>query len=102
MKFIAERSFEKSSKNLPKNVQLSILKFIKEIEAVTVITELRNIKKLTSDKNDPQNYYRYKTGNYRLGFILETDALIRLVIASHRKEIYNKLHLIIGLNLDLQ
>ncbi len=33
--------------------------------------------------------HRYKIGNYRLGFILEENNLVRLVIADHRKNIYN-------------
>lgn len=90
MKFVIERSFAKSSRNLPKNVQLSILKFIKEVETANEISELINIKKLTSNKKDHQNYYRYKSGDYRLGFILETENLIRFVIADHRKDIYKK------------
>ncbi len=88
MQYIIERSFAKSAKSLPKDVQLTILNFIEEIEATNQITSLSNIKKLKTNKKDERECYRYKTGNYRLGFILEKDNLVRFVIADHRRNIY--------------
>ena len=88
MRYITERSFAKSAKQLPKDVQLSVFNFINTIEAADQITDINNIKKLKANKKDQRNCYRYKIGNYRVGFILEEDNTIRLVIADHRKNIY--------------
>ena len=88
MRYITEKSFAKSAKQLPKDVQLVILDFIKAIETVDQITDISNIKKLKANKKDQRNCYRYKAGNYRVGFILEEDNTIRLVVADHRKNIY--------------
>jgi len=88
MKYVIERSFAKSAKDLPKDVQLTILNFIKAIEAANQITGISNIKKLKTNKKDERECYRYKIGNYRLGFILEEDNLVKFVIADHRKNIY--------------
>lgn len=89
MQCIIEKSFAKSAKTLPKDVQLTILGFIKTIEAADFMTSISNIKKLKTNKKDDRECYRYKIGNYRLGFILEENNLVRLVIADHRKNIYN-------------
>lgn len=88
MKYVIERSFAKSAKDLPKDVQLTILNFIKAIEAANQITGISNIKKLKTNKKDKRECYRYKIGNYRLGFILEEDNLVKFVIADYRKNIY--------------
>lgn len=69
MQYIIERSFAKTAKQLPKDIQLAILDFIKTIEAAEFIASINNIKKLKTNKSDQRNCYRYKTGNYRLGFI---------------------------------
>ncbi len=88
MQYIIERSFAKSAKELPKDIQLAILDFIRIIETAKHVAGITNLKKLKTSKKDQRNCYRYKTGNYRLGFILEEDHTIRLVIADHRKNIY--------------
>ncbi|WP_299290843.1 type II toxin-antitoxin system RelE/ParE family toxin [uncultured Mucilaginibacter sp.] len=88
MKFIIEKSFDKDVDGLPKNIQLSILNFIKAIEAAHQISDLTQIKKLKTNKKDQRECYRHKIGNYRLGFILEHNTTVRLVIVGHRKNIY--------------
>lgn len=88
MQYFIERSFEKSAKELPKNVQLIILDFIRTVEVAMNIAGIANIKKLKTSKKDQRSCYRYEKGNYHLGFILEEENIIRLVIADHRKNIY--------------
>ncbi len=88
MQYIIERSFAKSAKELPKNIQLIVSDFIGTIEGAMNIASIANIKKLKTNKKDQRSCYRYKMGNYRLGFILEEENIIRLVIADHRKNIY--------------
>jgi len=34
------------------------------------------------------NYYRIKSGDYRIGIELEPDNTIRFIVISHRKDIY--------------
>lgn len=88
MLYVIEKNFAKSAKDLPKDVQLAIFDFIKTIETADKIIGISNIKKLKTNKKDNRECYRYKIGNYRLGFVLE-GSVIRFVIVDHRKNIYN-------------
>jgi mRNA interferase RelE/StbE len=83
--------FDKSFfKSLTKIDDRQILKRIEqkiiEFENADNLNNLSNIKKLTGYKN----YYRLRTGDYRLGFELIDTETIRLIIAAHRKDIFRQ------------
>ena len=84
MKVTFERSFSKGIDKL-KNQQVKdrIIKFIEKCEEAKVITDIPNVKKMTS----VSSFYRFKIGDYRIGVELENDT-INFVIVSHRKDIY--------------
>jgi mRNA interferase RelE/StbE len=56
---------------------------IEQIEQVTTLHDLPNMKHLTGD--DP--YYRIRIGDYRVGMIVEAD-IVTLVRFIHRRDIY--------------
>jgi mRNA interferase RelE/StbE len=84
MKVTFERSFSKGIDKL-KNQQVKnrIIKLIEKCEEAKVITDIPNVKKMTSFSS----FYRFKIGDYRIGVELENDT-INFVIVSHRKDIY--------------
>ncbi|OOG75322.1 type II toxin-antitoxin system RelE/ParE family toxin [Algoriphagus sp. A40] len=83
--------FDKSfAKSLGKIKDQSVLKRIESVilklESAERIEDLSNIKKLQGHTA----YYRIKVGDYRIGFE-KTDAnRLTLIIALHRKDIYNQ------------
>jgi mRNA interferase RelE/StbE len=74
-------------KDLLKIDNISIKKKIKlfliEIENSIKLQDIKNIKKLTSEKHA----YRFKLGNYRIGFYCYNDT-VEMVRIAHRKDIY--------------
>ena len=56
------------------------------LENAKSINDISNIKKLIGFKN----YYRIRIGDYRLGCELMEEQILRLIIISHRKNIYKK------------
>ena len=85
MKVTVQKLFEKdinkiSDKRLASHVSIAL----EEIEKATMLSDLRNIKKLIAKGN----YYRMRIGNYRLGFKAENDTII-LLRFMHRKDIYS-------------
>jgi mRNA interferase RelE/StbE len=56
---------------------------ILEVEAAGSITTIANLKKLKAEGT----YYRIRSGNYRLGLIIDGD-IVTFVRALHRSEIY--------------
>lgn len=80
-----DKSFEKSIDRL-KDISLypKIEKIIEQLESAQSLNELTNIKKLTGFKN----YFRLRLGDYRLGFEKINEKTIRLIVVSHRKDIY--------------
>ena len=65
-----------------KNIRKNIL----ELENKKGFVEIKSLKKLTGYKN----YYRIRIGDYRLGFESTDEKTIRLIIITHRKDIYKK------------
>jgi len=61
-----------------------IEKAITILESSTSLSEIKAVKKLTGFKS----YYRYRIGEYRIGIELMTSSTVRLVLISHRKDIY--------------
>ena len=82
-----DKSFAKSLDQLnSKSLYPKIERIIETAEAVSSISELPNVKKLTGYKT----YYRFRIGDYRLGFEKINEEKIRFIIISHRKDIYKK------------
>jgi mRNA interferase RelE/StbE len=81
--------FDKSfSKCLGKVGDKSILKktesFIFKLETCARLEDISGIKKLQGHPT----YYRYRLGDYRLGFELIDSNTVRLIILAHRKDVY--------------
>lgn len=84
MEVIITRQFEKDTeKVLSKKMQIRLAEIIEELQKVSNLSEINNVKKLKGFKSA----YRIKMGDYRIGFILENN-LIKLSRIMNRKEIY--------------
>lgn len=80
-----DKSFEKSIDRLKdKSLFPKIEKFIDSLENINALSELSNVKKLSGYKT----YYRYRIGEYRLGFEKINENTVRLIIICRRKDIY--------------
>jgi mRNA interferase RelE/StbE len=80
-----DSSFLKSlSKIKDQTILQRIKKAIIELEESTDLKKVRNLRKLTGYKN----YFRIRIGDFRLGFESINDDNVRLIIISHRKDIY--------------
>ncbi len=87
MKVEFDKSFLKSLDKIKNSkVLLTIEKIIIKCENANDLHEIRNVKKLTGFAN----YYRIKSGSYRIGFELINKKTIRFIIFTHRKDIYKK------------
>ena len=64
-------------------IKNDILNIIEEIENAKLLSEIGNIKKLKGYLNA----YRIRSGNYRVGFLLEEN-VVKLGRVAHRKDIY--------------
>ena len=64
-------------------LKIKITKLIEQIESTTKLSDLSNVKKITGHKSA----YRFKLGNYRLGFYFENN-IIEFARLLHRKDIY--------------
>jgi mRNA interferase RelE/StbE len=85
MKAEFRKSFLKDIKRLGKEEKLlgRIKDIILEVEAADGIHAVVNLKKLKA----VGSYYRIRSGNYRLGLIIEHDTVV-FVRVLHRSEIY--------------
>ena len=87
MKVEFDKSFLKSLEKIKDSRTLKkIDRIIIECENSKKISEIPNIKKLTGFSN----YFRIKSGNYRIGCELTSKSVIRFIIILHRKDIYKK------------
>ena len=85
MNVVFDKSFSKSiDKIRDEKVKERIIKIIVTVEKAETINEIPQIKKLVGW----QNYYRIKSGDYRIAIELETNNTIRFILALHRKDIY--------------
>jgi len=80
-----KKSFAKDLKKKAHEKQLfkRIREIIQEVENADSIHAILNLKKLKADGN----YYRIRSGDYRIGLIIENDT-IYFVRILHRNEIY--------------
>jgi mRNA interferase RelE/StbE len=82
-----DKSFLKSITKI-KNPKLfaRIEKIIWAFELAKSLNEIPNVKKLSGFSN----YFRIKSGDYRIGFELINNETIRFILVAHRKDIYKK------------
>lgn len=87
MIFKIDKSFLKSAQKLKfPELNTKIKAILKEVESANSLAEIKQIKKLKGFKN----FYRIKSGDYRIGIELtEKNELIFILIA-HRKDIYKR------------
>ena len=84
MKTQFRKSFEKDLKKiLDQKLLIQIKKVIEDIETVTTLGEIKNLKKLKG-KGD---FYRIRIGEYRIGIKVHDDTII-FVRLLHRREMY--------------
>jgi mRNA interferase RelE/StbE len=84
MEYRFEKAFVRDFKNLKnKNLAKAILESIKKVSDAQTIKKVPNLKKITGYKSA----YRIRTGDYRIGLIIENNLAIFVAFA-HRKDIY--------------
>ncbi|MDJ0844187.1 type II toxin-antitoxin system RelE family toxin [Crocosphaera sp.] len=84
MKTQFRKSFEKDLKKiLDKKLLIKIKEIIQEIETVTTLGEIKNLKKIKGEAN----FYRIRIGEYRIGIKVNEDT-VTFVRLLHRREIY--------------
>jgi mRNA interferase RelE/StbE len=78
------KSFEKDLRKI-KDAELleRIRSVIEEIEAIEILTDLTNVKKLKAEGD----YYRICVGDYRIGISMDKDNVLFIRVLN-RKEIY--------------
>lgn len=80
-----DKSFEKSVDRLKNQLlNFKISNLIESVEAAESISELIHVKKLSGYKT----YFRYRVGDYRIGFEKINEKTIRFIVIAHRKDIY--------------
>ena len=82
MKIQIDRSFERDSKRLTQQAQQQVGAVIQKIKAAASLKEL-DVTKMDASTNA----YRIRSGNYRIGFYMESDMII-LSRVLDRKDIY--------------
>ncbi len=82
-----DKSFEKSLDEIKdKSIYPKIAKIIELVESSNALVDIPNVKKLSGYKA----YYRFRLGDYRLGFQKISENSIRFIVIAHRKNIYKK------------
>ena len=64
----------------------ALLKFIENLKIANNLQEIKQLKKIKGFKS----YYRYRLGDYRIGFELTKENNILLIIVAKRNDIYKK------------
>ena len=84
MKVVVTRQFERDvEKELNKALQFTLADIVEHLKKVSSLKEIPNLKKMKGFKTA----YRIRMGEYRIGFILQSDT-ITLSRIMNRKEIY--------------
>jgi mRNA interferase RelE/StbE len=87
MKVEFDRSFLKSLDKInDSKVLRKIESIILSCEEASQVSQIPNIKKLIGFSN----YYRIRSGSYRIGIELINDSVLKFIVVSHRKDIYKK------------
>ena len=82
MKVAFDRSFERDTKRLPKQIQHQIKEIILKVQASKQMNDFSPIK-----MEGAKNAFRIRTGNYRIGIYLEGEIIVFSRVLD-RKEIY--------------
>ena len=87
MKVEFDKSFLKSLSKIKDSKTLQrIESIIVSCESASRVSEIQNIKKLSGYPD----YFRIKSGYYRIGIQLIDKSTLRFIIIIHRKDIYKK------------
>ena len=87
MEIIFKKSFIKTLKSVPKNVQESVRLIVEKIESANNLSEIDlDIKKIEGQKKG-ENYYRIRTGDWRIGIQYSEPDIVFITIL-HRGTIY--------------
>jgi len=87
MKIKFKQSFNKDLKKINnKELNKKIINIIRKIKLAENIYEVSNIRNMEGFKD----FYRIRTGEYRIGIKLENNSII-LIKCLHRKDIYRSL-----------
>jgi len=87
MKVEFDKSFLKSLDKInDTNLLRKIESIILSCENASQLSDIPNIKKLTGFSN----YFRIRTGSYRIGIEMLNSTVLRFIIITHRKDIYKK------------
>lgn len=80
-----DKSFAKSLDRLKdKSLFPKIEKVITILEKAEDLKDITHVKKLSGYKR----FYRYRLGDYRIGFELTSKNTITLILVAHRKDVY--------------
>lgn len=87
MEIIFKKSFIKTLKAAPTKVQESVRHVITEIESAKNLSEISlDLKKIEGQKKN-ENYYRIRTGEWRIGIEYSEPNIVFITIL-HRGSIY--------------
>ena len=85
MNIIFTKSFEAYLCKIKNNsTRGQIGKAIEKLEVAGSLREVTGIKSFVGYSG----YYRLRTGDYRIGFYLENETMVRLLIVDHRSKVY--------------
>ncbi|MBW6484397.1 MAG: type II toxin-antitoxin system RelE/ParE family toxin [Vicingaceae bacterium] len=85
MNVFFDKSFTKSIENIKdKKIKQSIFQFIESVKVAKSIRDIHRVKKIQGFKN----YYRYRFGDYRIGFEQTDENTIVLIVVAKRNDIY--------------
>ena len=84
MRFRLNKQVEKDLRKINnQRLLIQLREFLEKVKEASSINELSGIKKIKGERV----YYRYRAGDYRIGFKIEDNEILILKVA-HRKEIY--------------
>ena len=86
MEILVDKTFLKDLDKINNNaLSVKIDKVILEIKSASALSEIKNLKKLSSGKTN--DYFRLRIADYRIGIrIIESKIIFVRIL--HRKEIY--------------
>ncbi len=85
MNVIFDENFSKQLEKLNNHsVKQHFGRFLNLCEKAQTLSELPNVKKMKGTSE----YFRFRSGRYRFGFILHSNGMIEFISVSHRKDFY--------------
>lgn len=87
MKVIFDKSFLKSIRKIKdSDIKKRLEVVIAEVEGAKSFRDITNVKKMQGF----DSFYRIRMGDYRIGVELEGKDQVRLIVISHRRNIYDE------------